>query len=742
MENIHTDTVSAYLDGSTFVLSSKADFDANGDGVVDVGTRIDPRETLFHLSDVGRVELPADPAFRFIGAPGQTVWLAPQIQNHALIWPGFSTEDPNLRGKVDGNRLTVRLVGAEGPGDVELFLGTGSPERTFSSRTSLPPWTIGVPQHVHMNWAFSRPGTYRLTFEMSGTVDGRQQTARNDYVFVVGDLAAHTRETSTSLTVDRREAATGEPFLFTARVSPSAEGAIQFRDTTTNVVLGHTPVRDGRASFRADALVPGEHRIVAEFVPTWSNDFTRSASPPVPVSVSGEVAQRPDADDTLPVSDVQLGTASPGTAVQVTTGGRVTAGGTVGLRIGPTRHAGEWVSVWLHAPRPAWQGWVQADLRGALSIDIPAGTPAGEARIVVKDREGSLIGWDRVMIARPASAGGGGSVPPPPAGGTGQSPPPARAPAAAPQQCTPGLVLDNGHIDAFNVSAANGKAVLQLKEDVTGHQVIREAETVLLRVKESAFRSNIPAGTPGAPSGYVLPLTQDPNLIWPGWDTNRTSPSGHTDVSIHITGVDGPGRIHLYSQQPFGGLRSLLTDGGYTLPGTIREPVPAHTHAQWVFTEKGIYKLTAHAVATDPRTGTTLTTGSHTYTFQVGDVPLGDSLCGLAATGAAVGAEVQAAVAAAAAAAMAADQAREIEEAEARAEDSDSDKAKGARADTERDEADSPLALLIGEGTDPVALGLVVGGGVLAVAGIAGATVWYLRRLRAATSGANAASAS
>ncbi|SJN18723.1 hypothetical protein FM104_01930 [Microbacterium esteraromaticum] len=282
------------------------------------------------------------------------------------------------------------------------------------------------------------------------------------------------------------------------------------------------------------------------------------------------------------------------------------------------------------------------------------------------------------------------------------------------------------------MSAANGKAVLQLLEDVTGHRVIREAETVLLKVEESAYRGNIPGGTPGAPSGYVLPLTQDPALIWPGWETFSTAGSGYTDVSINVTGVDGPGRVYMYTQGSFGDFRPLLTHGGYSFPGTIREAEPAHTHAQWVFSQKGVYKLTVHAVATNPKTGSSIRTAAHTYVFQVGDVPLGDAFCGLRSADAGTAAVVNAAVHQSTADAVAAAQAdAAAQAAAAEAEEKEKRKQTLRTKQTEgEDEDNGVLDAIFGEDVNPAVVGGIVGGGVLIIAGIIGATLWCVRRLR------------
>ena len=726
IENVHTDTVSAFVDDGRLVLDSKADVDGR------LGTRFAADATLFHLGDVGRTTVPSNPRFSFLGSPGDTIWLAPQTQNRQIIWPGFSTEDSALRAVAEKQWLKTRLLEVEGPGEVEIYLIGEDVERIFSSTEQRPDWLIEVPQHTHMNWAFTKAGSYTLTFEMEGLVGGETQRAQNRFTFVVGDLAAHTAETTTTLEADLAAIDPGEAITFTATVEPASAGggatgaagagaepagAVQFRDTTNDAILGHSPLTGGAARFRTAALPPGERSIVAEFVPTWSNDFGVSSSQQLPVVVRGSQTPKPEGDDTTPLGEDELAAMSAGEGARVTAPEkRVEQGGTVTAQIDEGEARGDWVSVWLYAARPVWLGWAQTGLDGRFAAAVPESIGAGKHRLVVENREDGLIGWDDLEVIERAS-GGGGAEPP--------APPPKRPPAAVPQECLPAVTLDRGHIDAFNVTVGGGRAVLQLKEDVTGHQVIREAETVLLRVKEQA-RTSIPAGVPGGPSGYLLPLSQNPNLIWPGWDTNRTALSGYTDVSIDVFGVSGPGRVALYtSQGSFGGWRPILTHGGYHLPGIIREPTPAHTHAQWVFSRKGVYVLSVRATATNPSTGRSISTAIHNYVFQVGDVPLGDVFCGLRAHGAADAEFVNAAAQRAGEKAVSAQQSGK-----AKGEDG------GERLRARRDDGEGDLlaALLHGE-LPPWAAGIVVGGGVLVLAGIAGGTVWLLRRMNEEPSG-------
>ncbi|KAG9059313.1 putative ABC transporter-associated repeat protein [Cutibacterium granulosum] len=169
------------------------------------------------------------------------------------------------------------------------------------------------------------------------------------------------------------------------------------------------------------------------------------------------------------------------------------------------------------------------------------------------------------------------------------------------------VVLDHGHVDVFHVGFTGGKLDLKLKEDVTGSGVIHEPQDVDLQVKDSAF-VDVPRQFPGAPRAYVLPMTQNQDLLWPGWDTMSTG----KPVDLVVDSVQGPGKVHLFTTDISGTAVSQLTSGGTALPGTISVPSPTHVHANWVFTKPGVYTMTVHAASGVMRSAT------KTYTWRVG----------------------------------------------------------------------------------------------------------------------------
>lgn len=168
------------------------------------------------------------------------------------------------------------------------------------------------------------------------------------------------------------------------------------------------------------------------------------------------------------------------------------------------------------------------------------------------------------------------------------------------------VVLDHGHVDVFHVGLTGGKLDLKLKEDVTGSGVIHEPQDVDLQVKDSAL-VDVPRQFPGAPRAYVLPMTQNQDLLWPGWDTMSTG----KPVDLVVDSVQGPGKVHLFTTDISGTAVSQLTSGGTALPGTISVPSPTHVHANWVFTKPGVYTMTVHATSGSMRSAT------KTYTWRV-----------------------------------------------------------------------------------------------------------------------------
>ena len=155
------------------------------------------------------------------------------------------------------------------------------------------------------------------------------------------------------------------------------------------------------------------------------------------------------------------------------------------------------------------------------------------------------------------------------------------------------LALDSGHLNAFNVTAKNGKLNLDVKEDITGSNVERLAEDVVFDVWADGWTEATTELDEIGESGYVLPQGYHQGMLRPGWTTLQARWEGFTDVDIHFDEVRGPGNVYLFSADGRGRFAASAADGDYQLhPGSvIDQNTPAHLHSNWMFTKPGIYTM-------------------------------------------------------------------------------------------------------------------------------------------------------
>lgn len=140
------------------------------------GTEYGPVEAVVEAGLAAQTTVPANPLFSFLGAPGDTVYILPTIENPALPFLGLAAEEI-APGLFVGNVLTLTLTGATGPGEFALFTvdAFGNPTVHMNTRDGVDAndkTTLLAGSHGHANWAFSAPGDYDLTFVASGTLEG------------------------------------------------------------------------------------------------------------------------------------------------------------------------------------------------------------------------------------------------------------------------------------------------------------------------------------------------------------------------------------------------------------------------------------------------------------------------------------------------------------------------------------------------------------------------------------------
>ncbi|MFT8705479.1 choice-of-anchor M domain-containing protein [Bifidobacterium aquikefiricola] len=131
----------------------------------------------------------------------------------------------------------------------------------------------------------------------------------------------------------------------------------------------------------------------------------------------------------------------------------------------------------------------------------------------------------------------------------------------------------------------------------------------------------------GAAAGsdvYVVPQTQNPEVVWIGWNTQDPEVMNTIErgITLSLTGVQGPGIMTTYLQSGSFGEPQVLWDSRKSESQPIWVDVNTHTHANWVFTQPGVYlvELTAEA---ELRDGSHVTDTQH-IRFAVGTATTAD----------------------------------------------------------------------------------------------------------------------
>ncbi|MCA0252425.1 MAG: TIGR03773 family transporter-associated surface protein [Actinobacteria bacterium] len=196
-------------------------------------------------------------------------------------------------------------------------------------------------------------------------------------------------------------------------------------------------------------------------------------------------------------------------------------------------------------------------------------------------------------------------------------------------------VLTKGHIDLFEVTW-NGGLRLSVKDDTNLYSAgsqYRSPADVTIWVDTGGSTLQVPAapgygflGNPGD-TIYHLPLSQDPELPWPGWSTERllgTLPSetqlpNSADAVRLAVEVTGPGEVFSWMTGGFGTVTNRYVDTVDPAPDVIPISRNAHVHTAWAFTRPGDYYLSVTPTATT--TGGDLLTGD-TAVYHVRIAPI------------------------------------------------------------------------------------------------------------------------
>ena len=129
-------------------------------------------ETFLQVSAAAHAVVPQNSDFAFLGGVGAPIWTLGQTQKEGILFFGLSAENIG-EGVFQDDSFSLFLRDFSGPGDFFLYTidGFGKPHvdiNTADGVNASDRRTMPVGSHLHMNWSFTAPGIYQLSFEAQG----------------------------------------------------------------------------------------------------------------------------------------------------------------------------------------------------------------------------------------------------------------------------------------------------------------------------------------------------------------------------------------------------------------------------------------------------------------------------------------------------------------------------------------------------------------------------------------------
>ncbi|WP_034986237.1 TIGR03773 family transporter-associated surface protein [Corynebacterium jeikeium] len=147
-----------------------------------------PSALNFGLGSAAKTNLPQS-----LGPVGAgTAWMIGATQSNGVPWVGVNTMHPDLLANTQGD-VTFKLTSFSGPGSMYVFeqgnLGQVVGKEWFKASGGNASGAHVVPRnsHVHPNWVFSKPGTYKVGITQTATTkQGKKISAPATLTFTVG----------------------------------------------------------------------------------------------------------------------------------------------------------------------------------------------------------------------------------------------------------------------------------------------------------------------------------------------------------------------------------------------------------------------------------------------------------------------------------------------------------------------------------------------------------------------------
>ncbi|MFI6265048.1 choice-of-anchor M domain-containing protein [Micromonospora sp. NPDC051006] len=191
---------------------------------------------------------------------------------------------------------------------------------------------------------------------------------------------------------------------------------------------------------------------------------------------------------------------------------------------------------------------------------------------------------------------------------------------AGPATAAP-VVLSSGHVDIIDVDYAAGALTVDVLDGTGTTDVERQPGDVVFQVPHAASTA-VPSGSAWSFLGtggqaWVLPQSNTAGLLWAGWNTTDV-PSGvlqNNQLTFKLTSFAGPASFSIYTVS--GGIPTVLFDSGNGLPDSLNVSRNTHAHVNWGFDAAGTYTVSFEVTGQLAATGSTISSGTKTFTFQV-----------------------------------------------------------------------------------------------------------------------------
>jgi surface-anchored protein len=173
----HVDVLAAAYDDAANKLDLNTEL-ANG-------SVLEPADVLFDVHSGHQVTMASATACRWDAG---TNWVVPRSSQSGKLWAGWNTDGLVLADF--GGSVSAELVSHTAPagGQVSVYDATTGVTRLHTDPACNADAIALSETHHHPTWVFTEPGTYTLTFQLSGThaTDGAVTSDQVTYTFDVG----------------------------------------------------------------------------------------------------------------------------------------------------------------------------------------------------------------------------------------------------------------------------------------------------------------------------------------------------------------------------------------------------------------------------------------------------------------------------------------------------------------------------------------------------------------------------